>query len=303
MLCIRSRTACIGLLVAVCVCAPAQAQTTLRYRFKEGEKLNYLLEQKMKMKMTIQGRDITMDMTQTVNLSWNIQSVDKDGTAKMTQKFDRTRLSLNGPGVQFDYDSKDGKVPEGRIGMAMGPMLKAMGGLEITLTMDSSGRMKDVKVPDDFAKAVKQAGGGAGLGDLFSGESLQRMISQAGLVLPKEPVSRGKTWEQKVELKMPFGKMNTTNTLTYDGSVTRGGKTLEVIRLKPVIKIEADPKAPATLDLKSQDAKGTGYFDAKAGRLAETTLNQKMEMEINAGGQTITQNIQQDVSLKLQDGK
>jgi hypothetical protein len=300
MLFTRSWLAALGVLVAGFV-VPAQGQTILRYQFKEGEKLHYVMEQKMTMKMKVMDMDVETDMTQTFDMSWNILSVGTDGSARMTQKFERIRFIMNGPTGKTEFDSKDGKLPDDAVGQAMAPVFKALTGLEFSMTMEPTGALKDVKVPEAFLKALKDSTGGAGMGDMFSEENLKHMISQGGIVFPKDGVTKGQTWEQKMAMKMPFGKMSVTTTCTYQGPVTRGGRTLEAIGLKPVVKIEADPKSQATITLKSQDVKGAGYFDNKTGRLVETAMTQNLEMEISADGQTITAKMQQHITLKLQE--
>jgi hypothetical protein len=279
----------------------AQAQTTLRFKFREGEALKYVLDQKMKMEMKVAGKDVDMDMSQVVDLTWKINSVDNNGTAKMVQKFDRVRFSMNGPMGKVEYDSKDGKQPEGLVGQIIGPMLEAMAGAEFPLTMTTDGKVSDVKVPEKFAEALKNLPAGGAGGDLFSEDGIKRMINQSGIQLPDKAVEKGKSWENKVEMKMPFGKMKVDNVSTYEGPTTRAGKKLEQIAVKPKLTLEPAEDAPFTAKLKSQDAKGTAYFDNEAGRLVESNLTQTMDMELSAGGQNIGQKIEQTITMKLQD--
>jgi len=303
---IRGKIAGLGVLAVVLLAAgsfPAQAQTTLRYKFKEGEKLNYVMEQKMTMQMNVMGQDVEMNMTQTIDLTWQIQSVDKDGRAKLTQKFDRVRFKMEGGQVgKVEYDSMDGKEPEGPIGKAIGPIFGALAGSEIGMTMDARGQIADVKIPDKFSDALKNAGAGAaGLGEMFSEDGMKRMMSQGGLVVPAEAVTKGKTWNQNVDMKMPIGKMKVDTTYTYDGQTTKGNKKLEQVPFKAKVTLEPSDNAALTVKLKEQSAKGSAQFDADAGRLVETSMTQEMEMEIGAGGQNITQKIKQEVTMKLQD--
>ena len=87
---------------------PAGAQGVLRYKFQQGEKLTYEIVQKMNMQMNVAGNKVTMDMTESIDTVWDIKSVDKDGKAKMTQKFERIRFSMTAPTGNIEYDSRDG---------------------------------------------------------------------------------------------------------------------------------------------------------------------------------------------------
>jgi hypothetical protein len=290
-------------LASVIIAGPAPAQEVLRYKFKQGEKLHYVLEQKMNMTMAIMNNNIMMDMTQTIDTLWDIQSVDKDGTAKMTQKFDRVRFSMDGPMGKTEYDSKDGKVPEGPFGALMGPFFQALAGAEFKVTLDAHGQYDKVEVPDKLAEALKKLPMASAMGDLASVDGLKRLISQSGLILPNTALTKGKTWDKKIDIKLPFGKMETDTAFTYQGPTTHDGLKVEQFAMKPKMTIEPDPNANMKAKIKSQDNKGAAYFDATAGRLVETEVTQKTEMEVSAGGQDFTQKIDQKVSFKLQQDK
>ena len=51
----------------------------MSFRFKEGDKLNYLLEQKTKSTMSLAGTDIIMKVDATLNLSWQVVKIDDKG--------------------------------------------------------------------------------------------------------------------------------------------------------------------------------------------------------------------------------
>ena len=256
MLSLKGRIGCVALLAlgVLCSSSQAKAQTLLRYKFKPGDKLRYQMEQKMNMVMTVMGNNVTMDMTQTVDMTWDIKSVDQDGKAKMTQKFDRMRFTMSGPPPvgKVEYDSKEGKLPEGLIGQSIGPILEAMAGAEFSAVMDARGRVSDVKAPEKVTEALKKLAGGAGMGEMFSEENMKHMISQSGIALPEEAVAKGKSWEQKVDMKMPFGKMDVRNTFTYEGPTTREGAKLEQIAIKPKATLESDPNAAIKMKLNSK---------------------------------------------------
>jgi hypothetical protein len=288
----------VSLLAVMIVCGAVSAEdgTTLRYKFKTGDKLHYMVEQKMNMEVAA-GQAAGITMTQTIDISWDIKSVDKDGTAKMTQTFDRMRFDMTAPNVKVEYDSKTGKLPDGPVGQILGPLFQAMTGAEFDVTMDVHGKVLDVKIPEKFTEALKKTPAAAAMGDMFSPEGMKRMITQSGVVLPEGPITKGKSWDQKVDMKMPFGKMDMLNQLTFEGMTQHGNEQVAEIALRPKFTFEADPNSPFKLKVKSQEAKGKAYFDLGAGRLVETTLDQTMEMEAN----NMTQKLEQKVTMKLQD--
>jgi Family of unknown function (DUF6263) len=277
----------------------AQAQVTLRYKFKEGEKLHYNLEQKMKMEMNVAGQNVDMNMNQTVDMTWNVLSVDKDGKAKMTQSIDRIKFVMDGPMGKTEFDSKDSKEPEGAIGQAIGPIFKALAGAEFSLTMDAQGKTSDVKLPQKLQDALEKLPQGGT--QMFSEDTFKQMANQGGLVLPAEAVSKMKSWDQTVDANVGFGKMKVANKYTYVGPTNRNGREVEQISMKPKLTMEPSDNAAFTMKLKDQEAKGSAYFDKEAGRLVETNLTQTMDMEVSANGMNINQKIEQTVTMKLVD--
>ncbi|HLN28345.1 MAG TPA: DUF6263 family protein [Gemmataceae bacterium] len=299
------RKAWLGTFVVVLVCAgssPAGAQTTLSYKFKEGEKLGYTIEQKIEMQMNVMGNNVEMKVLQTLDTTWNVVSVDKDKKAKISQKIDRIRFSMEGgPTGKIDYDSKDGKKPEGQLGEMVGPIFEAMTSADFGFTMDAHGKIADVQVPEKLTEALKKLP--AGSNQMFSADTMKQMVEQGGIVLPGGAVEKGKSWEQKSEMEAPFGKMVITKSLTDEGTAMINGKEVEKIALKPMVSLEADPNKPFTVKIKAQEGKGTAYFDNASGHLVESTTTQTMEMAIAAGGAQFEQKMTQTGSMKLRQDK
>jgi hypothetical protein len=291
---IRTRIAGLGLAALLVAAVPAQAQTTLRYKFKQGDKLDYVIENKMTMKIDIGGKEIEMAINQNMEMAWKIESVANDGKGRIQQKLTRIQFSMDTPMGKVEYDSKDGKVPPGPLGETIAPIFKALSGLEFTLTMDPRGEISDVKIPKDLLKAVN-AQQLPGVGEMFTEDGLKKMMAQSGISFPKESVSKGKTWNQKLSFKMPFGEMKMDNVYTYEGAVQKGEKKVEQISVKPAISLKPDENAPVAMTMKDGGGKGMAYFDNDAGRIVEMSMTQNMIME--AGGQSIR--MVQNVMMKL----
>ncbi len=286
-------------LVCACHCVAAHAQDLLRYKFQTGDKLPYALEQKMSMNMMAGGNAINMDMTQLMDMTWSIKSVDKEGKAKMGQTFDRVRLTMNTAAGKMEFDSKEGKAPNGPGGDAIAELYKALIGVEITFTMNPRGEISEVEIPTKLTDAMKNSPAAAGAGDMFTAEGMKRMINQSGLTLPEKPASKGQSWDTTAEIKALFGKMEVVKHVTYEGSAARDGVKAAEFDIKPKVTIEGDPNAQITATLKSQDTKGKAYFDLTTGRLLECNVSQSMELELKAMGQVIEQKVNQTVKMTL----
>jgi hypothetical protein len=287
-----------AVLATLTLAGAAQAQTTLRYKYKEGDKLDYVIDQDQKMAMSVNGMDIDMKVGMAMDMSWETLKVDQDGNAKVKVTLSRVKMSMDGPTGKVDIDSKDANEPDDPIGKILGQVVKGIAGMEMTFTVDATGDMKDVKVSEGTVKKLKGLPGLDKLGEMFTPDNFKSMVS-GNMVLPKDAVEKGKTWKQKMDSKMPFGKVTGETQYTYDGTIEKGGKKLDKIAVKPDVKIETDANSP--IQIKVKDNKGKGYvlFDNAAGRIAESSNETTMQMELEIAGMTITQNITQNTTMRL----
>jgi hypothetical protein len=286
-----------ALLLTTGASVSGRAQTTLRYQFTKGEKLHYVLEQKV----TMSVKELSAEFGNIFDVTWTVQDVDAEGKAKMTHTFDRVRFKMGGGAIgKVEYDSQDGKQIEGPAGKALNPLFKAFTGAQISLTMDPQGKISNMVVPESLLQVLRKApGAGAGLGELFSEEGLKKSMDRSRPLLPKDPVAKGAVWEQKLEEKTRAGVTRVEITNTLESPVKRDGKELEKVSMKPKITIEADPDAPVRYTVKSQDNTGAAYFDNAAGRLVESNMTVKIETIAAFGGREVSQKMEQTVTLKL----
>jgi hypothetical protein len=301
----RGSFAYVGLVVTAGLlqAAPAPEVSAIRYRFKQGDKLYYALEQKATVAMNFMGQQINQETAQTLDMSWQVTGVDKDGKAKITLTFERVRLKSDGLTGKADFDSKDGKLPDDPSGKQMAEHMKPLVGGEVTFTMDARGRLTDIKPSDKLAKALKNAPAQnlGGLGEFQTEEGMKRSLAQFIVALPTGELTKGKAWTEKITEKSPQGTITLENKYTYEGSTKRGDTKLEKIVNKPVIDVKPDDNTPVPFKLTTKDAKGVVYFDSARGRLVENHLALDMKMEVNMGEIALDCTLKATVTLKLVD--
>jgi len=287
-----------GLTVAMWLSAAraASAQTTLRYQFKKGEKLQYVLEQKMTTKFTAKSFNAESTVNQTIDMSWTVKDAAADGKATVTVKFERLRLTLGELREKATFDSKDGKEPEGKLA-SVAAALKATAALEFDMTVDARSKVDAVRFSEKSTEAVKGLARTSGA-EALTPEEVQKTMNQALLALPAEVIKPGATWNQTLSTKAAYGTVKVEQTFEYKGVKDRGGKMLAEIAITPTISVTADAKA--MVKLKEQKGQGSAFFDQEAGRLAEMSATQSMTLDISLGGQEVTQEIRQIVNMKLQ---
>ncbi len=286
---------CLVAIVVFSAVAPANAaDTTLRWKFAAGQKRAYVMTQKSTITNNAAGNNVEISITQTMDMSWEVTSVDKEGVAEMLQTIDRIKLDTTGPNGKVELDTADAQDPAG-VPESMTKMLRAIAGAPFTVKMDGRGEFKDVKLPPKMLKAFEEAGPAAAM---FGGEEgLKKLVQQSMLVFPAEAIGPGKSWKANRKMPMPLGTM--VLDMTYTLEAPEG--TDEKIGVDAEIGIEPAKNSPVEIKVTSQEMKGHYRFDNTAGILKSSDVVQKMKMTVNAGGQQIEQEIESTVKLALKN--
>lgn len=293
----RALLACIGVLLFA---LKADAQVELRYKHKAGEKRTYLTEQKMNMKMNVRGMDIETKVDQTIEISWETKKVDDRGVADMEMRVDRVKMSLDSFGGAFEVDSAALKDAKGPVEKVLNQVVATLATAKIKLRKDALGNISDVEIPEDVLKKLRDIPD-AGAGESLN-ESTFRGMTEGGIIFPMT-IAKGKSWEQKQKIDLPVGKMTGETKYTYEGQEDRGDRKVEKIAFVPEMKLEPDMNAKFKVAIKKGDGKGTVYFDNKTGTVLEQNMEVNMQMEIEVGGMAITQNVVQNTTVRLKEGK
>jgi hypothetical protein len=290
---------CSCLLAAVVLSAigsTAGADTVLRWKFTAGQKREYVMVQKMAMKQEVMGRQIETTLTQTMEMTWEVKSVDKDGVADMVQTIDRIKLSMTAPppigNIDLDTTKADDAAAVPAVIKPMIDLFRAISGSPFSSKITPRGELRDVKVPKKIVDAVQAAGPG---GAMFNEDSLKDMFGQSMIVFPEAAVAPGKSWTGTRKVAMQFGTSIADMTYTLDGATG----PVQNIGIDAKVKIEPQPGTPFAIAVKNQEMKGSCRFDNAAGSLTASDMVQKMSMTLTIMGQEIGQEIEQTVKLDL----
>ncbi len=294
--------------LAVCLLllsvSSSHAATTLRWKFEPGQILHQIVVQDMKMTMKIRGRTIVTNITQTMDATWKVGAVDAQGTAEITQTFDRIQMKMTAagaPGFEFDSD-KDQELTG--IGAMLGPSLKAMAKSKFELKMTTRGEIVAVEVSQETADALKKLPGAGAMGGLFSKDGMIAMIKKSSQAFPEQPLEKGDDWTTKTEIEMPnIGAMAADTKLTYAGPEEVEGKQLEKLDVSITMAIKPKVGGQTQVNLKEQDASGVIYFDNAAGRIDHSEIVQNMTLQVMVAGNNFTQEILQTISTRLTPAK
>ena len=127
----------------------AQAQQLLRWKFAPDQSFRVDFEQTTTTETTGAGKPTGIKIRMQMGMVWQIDSVQEDGTAKITQQFDSLKLSMkSGTTEAIEYDSTAEKAPTGAaatIAAGVQPLL----GARFKVSMTDRGAIREVTLPDE----------------------------------------------------------------------------------------------------------------------------------------------------------
>lgn len=267
--------------------------TSLRWQFPVGRKLEIEVTQRTKNGLDASGNEMATSVSTTNYMTWEVESVDQSsGVATIKSEMDRMTMDMNSPQGKFEIDSDSDKELEG-MAKVVGEKLVAIVGKTFGQTMDASGEVLSVDFPKDFNQAVMGKG------------AMEKLIKNMLPKFPSDPVAVGQTWNQETIAPMPggFGEMQLESNYTYKGRETVEGRELEVIDIDRTVAFKAMENSPAAIEITEQSTEGKMYFDAANGHATSINVEQSMTMDIELGGQTISQTIQNATEGKFRLAK
>ncbi len=276
---------------------PADAAKQLRWKVKAGEK--YQLEMTQTTRQVVTLGEQTVEIPQQIVMygTWVVDSVDADGTFRITQTIDRVTMTMSAPFTgEVKYDSASNEEPKG-LAKTIGDVIQPMLGAKFTQTMDQRGKIHEIKVPNE---AFQGLNANPVLKQFFTGDSFKEMFRKASPELPADAIDEGFSWKNSTENKTPLGTMKMDATYTYVGEEQRDARALDKFNVD--IKLDfgngAGPGG-AKVRIGEQENSGTFYFDNEAGRIVETTMKQKVKIEVTVADQTVDQHLDNTVKMML----
>jgi len=281
----------------------ATAAEPLLWKFVEGDSYHYQMIQDMKTTMNLgPGGETTSAVKQTIDMVWNVDSVDENGTAVLTQSINRVQLDITAPGqgdVHFDTASEE---PAQGFAAMLAPSLMAMTKTPLKVTMTSRGEITAVEIPEALLKAMSQGPGAALLGSLATEDGFKETLAQNSLTLPPaDQLVEGHQWSTSFVMENPVaGKILTETTYQYQGSRDVEGQKLEVFVPTSVTRF-GDENLPngASLRVENQETTGEILFNRSAGRLDSTSIHQRIDLVITVGGNEVNQHLDQTIKFRM----
>lgn len=261
----------------LCVGSSATAQTTLRWKFAKDQPFVVDCTQQTEVETSVNNKPRRAFLEMTMQLAWQVESVDDAGVATIAQSFTRLQLKTTAPDAEpVVYDSASTSKPIGiarEIAAGIAPLI----GAKFTVKIDPRGNVLDVVLSDETQQALDKLPENSQLKPLLSKDGLTNLFRLGDGQLPEKAVSAGDTWPADSETKTPYGQLKQQGTYTYVGTEAMGEKKLDKIELQSTATLATSADAPIKLQGQEQTKTGTLLFDSGAGRVisSETKLISK----------------------------
>ncbi len=275
------------------------AAEPLLWKFVAGEKINYQMSQEMEMTMDLgPGGETVSSVKQVIDMVWEINAIQENGNAVLTQSIRRVRMEVGAPGqAEVKFDSASDEPPQGYAAM-LTPMFEALIGAPFQVTITPRGQIVEVEIPESLLEAMSQVPGGAIMGSLATEEGFRNTVRQISIVLPKsEELTEGHQWTTTLEMENPAtGKITSTTTYQYKGSREHDGQLLEVF--VPTIVTQFGKEQGNTIKLIKEESTGEILFNRTTGRLRSSTIHQLMDTAITVGERVVKQHLDQTIAFQ-----
>jgi len=275
------------------VLAPASGaaqEVQLRYAFTEGAEHRYEMVQQTTVPIPGMG---VMTQEQRQVIGWRVLSVDADGNARVRQTIESVRMRMESPlGVQsFDSEAGGGADP------AFAP-LAALAGTGSEITMAPDGRVVDfgdlsewmAEMLDGVSPEVRGM-----LGEAYTEEALEAMVSQSFQTLPPGSLRPGESWEYGVSLPAAFGSITSTTVHTLRGVETEEGRSVAVLdvtgRVGELVPEAGNPLA-GMVEMRGGEMEGVVRFDLDRGLFLSSDVSTTMDMSVMGQSLASTTRIQ-----------
>lgn len=290
--------------VVFCAAAAPAAEKPLRWKLKPGEVFDVRFAQQSETKTSVLSKTIEVSVDMTMDMRWQVASVDQDGSAQLKQSFTRLSVTMNSPNVglvKFDTASDD---PLTELAEPLADSIEPLIGAEFVIKMSNRGEILAVTLSDETLAVFAEAPVNSQLKSLFTKDGLSEMLRQSAAVLPEQPVDEGATWESQSRTQAPVGTLKQTNHYTHAGTEQREGKTLDKITVRTMLELVEPKEQPAAkLALKQQQQTATLYFDADAGRFVESEIKQSLTSETPYRDNVIRTTVESTMRMTIEPGK
>lgn len=299
---VRCALACVVALAStLAVPAVAIAGKRLQMRYTAGETWQATCETVVEAGATIDGKEHSTYERQILDAALTTRETLADGGAEVSLRFERCRVESSGrSGQSFQFDSaKSGE--KSQRSQELAAAFARLQPAEVLLTYDARGQIVETVAQKTLAGLVQAAPRLAGrLTRMLSEEAIRQALGGSA-ALPESAVAVGDTWTTTTDRTAPLlGRQRVTFEFTYLGTADLQGRPREKIGVTMQAELRSPQNLPLRLEVVKRHSGGTLWFDATAGKIADTEWTEDLTLNVAAENKRWEQQVQttQRVTLR-----
>lgn len=284
----------------------AFGQVKLERKYHEGSSHSAESTSHIEQKLTIAGMETDTSADTRTTVKATVGKRDVAGMLKIQEKIDSLQINTVVMGQNYSFDSASPDTKGSSPLEILRDVHKALAKRTTTTVLDKQNRVYAIEndqdvlsgLPPEIQELAK---------DQLDPENLKKAANQELDSLPTEPVSKGDSWQRTESANFGAGQIMTfQNKYTYEGTVEKGGKTLDKITSK-TLSVDFSVGPPLSLklqlkgsDLKATESEGVILFDREVGQVVETSSSIRIEGDITFAINNM--DLPSKLDLKMQSG-
>lgn len=276
------------LLLGLILAPSALGQTAdLRPRFTAGQtdRFDFVQEGHLTLDVpSVPDASAEQTISQEMRIALKIDEVSEEG-AKGTITFERIALTLQGGGMDVEFDSNDPASGDGDNPVA--PTLRSIVGKSIGVTFDEAGNVTALS-------GLEQLGGAGGfLGDLLGKDALKGQVARVTALGEGAAVRRvGEEWTSKDVIELPEGAGRLEMTTKHRLKSVRAGKATVTIEAELASKGKTEG-----ITVRESSIEGKYVWDTERGMVDSLEFDEVQDFEVEQSG--VKARVKQDVTRKI----
>jgi hypothetical protein len=254
----------------------AFGQVKLERKYHDGSTYTAETTSRVEQKLTIAGMETDTSSDTRTTVKATVGKRDVAGMLKIQEKIDSLQINTVVMGQNYSFDSASPDTKGSSPLEILRDVHKALCKRMTTTVLDKMNRVYAIESDGDVLSGLAPEIQALVKGQVDP-ENLKKAANQELDSLPTEPVSKGDSWQRTESANFGAGQVMTFQTkYTYEGTVEKGGKTLDKITVK-TLSVEfslQDSPLPFQVkgsDLKATESEGVILFDRALGQVVETS--------------------------------
>jgi hypothetical protein len=298
--------ALLGGAMALTLSHPTRAQDrafALKFKDDKGALVPFYQEMytEVNQHIKVQGQDLPQQQKSWFYYQWTPVKEEKvkEGAEDVTkwtvkQKIEGLKMNIDISGNPINYDSTKADTPGAAGNPGLVEFFKNLKDSEFTVTLGKNYKVEKVDGKEAFV--AKLGAGSAQMDQLLkkvmTDDALKEMSDPTYKLFPDAPKKKGDKWEKTSKLNLgPIGSYDLTYKFTYLEPDKEGPKKdFDKIEVETIINYTAPKenaegllfriKEGSKLTSDPAGSKGTVYYDPKAQRIDEATINIKLKGDL-----------------------